>query len=67
MDDDRFENFLRTLTASPSRRSMLRTLGALTLGGGVAASFAEAEARRCGECTSLWQREAMRRPERRPR
>ena len=50
MDDSRFNNLLRALTASPSRRSVLRALGALTLGGGIATSFEEAEARRCGEC-----------------
>src|SRR3954451_25425479 len=52
MDDSRFENLLRVLTASPSRRSALRTLGALALGGAVATSFTfeEVEARKCGEC-----------------
>jgi hypothetical protein len=50
MDDSRFEDLLRALTASPSRRSVLRALGALALGGGVATSFQESEARRCGEC-----------------
>src|SRR5688500_6269445 len=50
MDNSRFESLLRTLTASPSRRSMLRTLCALTLGGGIATSFDEAEATRCPVC-----------------
>ena len=52
MDDSRFENLLRVLTASLSRRSALRALGALALGGGAATSFKfeEAEAKTCGEC-----------------
>jgi hypothetical protein len=49
MDDSRFDNLIRALSASPSRRSALRALGALALGGSIAASFAEAEAR-CPEC-----------------
>ena len=52
MDDLRFDNVLRALTASPSRRSALRALGALALGGAGATSFTfeEAKAKRCGEC-----------------
>ena len=50
MDDSRFDSLLRTLTASPSRRTVVRTLGALALGSGVATSSDEAEARKCPVC-----------------
>ncbi len=50
MDDSRFDNLLRALTASPSRRSVLRALGAVATGWGGAASYEEAEAGKCGEC-----------------
>jgi hypothetical protein len=50
MDDSRFDSVLRALTASPSRRAVLRALGALALGGGIVTSFEEAQARKCGEC-----------------
>jgi hypothetical protein len=50
MDDSWFANLLRAVTASNSRRSVLRALGTLALSGGAGTSFEEAEARRCGEC-----------------
>jgi len=50
MDADRFDTLSRALTTPGSRRTTLRALGALALGGGIATSFDEAEARRCGEC-----------------
>jgi hypothetical protein len=34
MDDDQFERWLRTLSASPSRRGIVRALASLTIGGG---------------------------------
>jgi len=50
MDESRFDDLLRSLSASPSRRSALRLLGALALGGNVASSFEEAKARTCPVC-----------------
>jgi hypothetical protein len=50
MDADHFDTLSRGLITPGSRRSVLRALGALALGGGVATSSDEAEARKCGEC-----------------
>ena len=50
MDDSRFKNLVRALTAFPSRRAVLRALGTLALSAGIASSFEEAAARKCGEC-----------------
>ena len=50
LDDSRFDNALRALTASPSRRTVLPALAAEVFDSGFAASFEEVEARTCGEC-----------------
>jgi hypothetical protein len=63
MDDSRFDNVLRALTASPSRRAVLRALGALALGGGVGTSLEEAEARKCSECKKKRNGRCRKRPD----
>ena len=50
MDADHFDTLSRGLITPGSRRSVLRTLGALAIGGGVVTPFEEAAARKCGEC-----------------
>jgi hypothetical protein len=47
---DHFDTLSRGLITPGSRRSVLRTLAALALGGGIATSSDEAQARRCPEC-----------------
>ena len=63
MDADRFDTLSRTLTTPGSRRTTLRALGALALGGGVAASLDEAEAGKCGECKRKKNGRCKKRPD----
>ncbi len=50
MDNARFDALAEALGPATGRRAVLCAFGALALGGGMATSFAEAEARKCGEC-----------------
>jgi hypothetical protein len=51
MDATRFDALLRSLTVSPSRRAIARTLTALVVGGALGPAALETEAqKKCGKC-----------------